>query len=214
MVEGFVRALAAGADAIETGAQDYPELVELIPAAVARAVAEGRLPMARLRDAADRTAALATTPLPQSGGRNSGPVFDHPTGEGDICARCLEVLGALPALHAPLVIECRTPGGMASGELPWSVGAPLAELAPGVEIVHAVTELPLPADRDVVLVVRDPQRIEWQQPMLAAAAGRPGTVVVDCGWPADIAGVPVVRTRGVAPGLLHAAAELLAGGGR
>jgi hypothetical protein len=65
-----------------------------------------------------------------------------------------------------------------------------------------------------VLVVRDPQRIAWQQPMLAAAAGRPGTVVVDCGWPADIAGVPVVRTRGIAPGLLHAAAQLLAGAAR
>jgi beta-N-acetylhexosaminidase len=213
MVEGFVRALAAGADAIEAGAQDYPELVEQIPAAVARAVTEGRLPMVRLRAAAHRTAALATIPLPQSRGRNSGPVFDHPTGEDDIYARCLEVIGELPGLHAPLVIECRTPGGTASGELPWSVGGPLADVVPGVEIVHAVTEMPLP-DRDVVLVVRDPQRIGWQQPMLAAAAGRPGTVVVDCGWPADIAGVPVVRTRGIAPGLLHAAAHLLAGGGR
>ena len=64
----------------------------------------------------------------------------------------------------------------------------------------------LPADRDVVLVVRDPQRVTWQQPMLAAAAGRPGTVVVDCGWPAEIARVPVVRTRGIARGLLALAA--------
>jgi hypothetical protein len=80
--------------------------------------------------------------------------------------------------------------------------------------VHAVTEMPLPVDRDVVIVVRDPQRVEWQQPMLEAAAGRRGTVVVDCGWPADIAGVPIVRTRGIAPGLLHAAAHRLAGGAK
>ena len=129
-------------------------------------------------------------------------------------AGCLEVVGPLPPLHAPLVIECRPPGGMASGDLPWSVGAPLAELVPGAETVRAEAPLALPADRDVVLVVRDPQRIAWQQPILAEAAGRSGTVVVDCGWPAEIAGVPVVRTRGIAPGLLHAAAQLLAGGGR
>ncbi|HVU93366.1 MAG TPA: glycoside hydrolase family 3 N-terminal domain-containing protein, partial [Jatrophihabitans sp.] len=43
MVEGFVRALAAGADAVETGALDYPELVDAVPAAVAAAVDAGRL---------------------------------------------------------------------------------------------------------------------------------------------------------------------------
>jgi hypothetical protein len=34
--------------------------------------------------------------------------------------------------------------------------------------------------------------------------------VVDCGWPADITGVPVLRTRGIAPALLQAAAHTLA----
>jgi beta-N-acetylhexosaminidase len=208
MVEGFVRALGAGADAIETGAQDYPELVEQIPDAVARAVAEGRLSIERLRAAAGQTRLLTSC------GRNLDAERDHTGWEGDIDARCLEVLGSLPALRAPLVIECRTPGGMASGELPWSVGGPLAELVPGTETVHATAAIELPTDRDVVLVVRDPQRVAWQQPMLAAAAGRAGTVVVDCGWPAEIAGVPVVRTRGIAPGLLRATARLLAGGGR
>jgi hypothetical protein len=60
--------------------------------------------------------------------------------------------------------------------------------------------------RDVVLVVRDPVRHTWQLELLDLA-----TVVVDVGWPVDLAtGKPVVRTRGVAPGLLEAAAELLA----
>ena len=64
MVEGFVQALLAGADAIETGAQDYPDLVEAIPAAV---VARGRRRPAdrdRLEDAARRTAAAGRAPAP------------------------------------------------------------------------------------------------------------------------------------------------------
>jgi beta-N-acetylhexosaminidase len=39
----------------------------------------------------------------------------------------------------------------------------------------------------------------------------PAALVVDVGWPAPLPeGLPVIRTRGVAPGLLTAAAELLA----
>jgi hypothetical protein len=65
-----------------------------------------------------------------------------------------------------------------------------------------------------VLVVRDPQRATWQQPMIDAAAAHPrAAVVVDCGWPAELTPVPLVRTRGVAPALLRAAAHTLAAGG-
>ena len=39
------------------------------------------------------------------------------------------------------------------------------------------------------------------------------TVVVDVGWPAEIETVPVVRTHGVAPALLRAAAHTLVSGG-
>jgi hypothetical protein len=55
-----------------------------------------------------------------------------------------------------------------------------------------------------VVVVRDPQRHTWQRELIARA-----TVVVDCGWPAELGDVPTIRTRGIAPGLLRAAAELL-----
>jgi beta-N-acetylhexosaminidase len=207
MVTGFVRALAAGADTVETGALDYPEMVEQLPAAVSRAVADGTLTLDRLRDAATRTRLLTSC------GRTLETERDHTGWEDELFARCIEVVGALPALHAPLVIECRTPGGMASGELPWSLGEPLGELLPGAETARTTEPIALPDGRDVVLVVRDPHRVTWQQPMLAAAAARPGTVVVDCGWPAELAGAPLVRTRGIAPGLLRAAARLLAGGG-
>jgi beta-N-acetylhexosaminidase len=198
MVEGFVGSLLAGADAIETGAQDYPELVEAIPAVAVRAVAEGRLGRARLEDAAQRTAQLAVTPR-----RAAVPAVDD-----EVAARCLEVRGTLPRLDRPLVVECRAPGGMASGVLPWSLGEPLADLLPGTEVVRTDQTIYLGRGRDVVLVVRDPQRNSWQLPMLGRAS-----VVVDCGWPADIDSVPAVRTRGIAPGLMRAAAHTLATGG-
>jgi hypothetical protein len=118
---------------------------------------------------------------------------------------------------------------MASGELPWSIGEPLSRRLPGVEIVEvrgpdaavvAVLRRNTPggtphrgqalagyAGRDVVLVVRDPIRHAWQLDLVRFAS-----VVVDVGWPTDLpAGVPVVRTRGIAPALLEAAAARLAG---
>jgi beta-N-acetylhexosaminidase len=205
MVDGFVEALRAGTDAIETGALDYPHLLDEIPAAVARALDDGRLRASRLEDAARRTAELAT-PAPPA----------DPTARiaDDVAARCLEVIGRLPTLHAPVVVECRSPGGMASGELPWSLGDPLAELLPGTAVVRTDGPHPIDPTRDLVLVVRDPQRVAWQQPMIAAARDHPrAAVVVDCGWPGELPDVAVLRTRGIAPGLLRAAAHTLAVGG-
>jgi beta-N-acetylhexosaminidase len=203
IVDGFVRALAAGADAIETGAGEYPELVGEIPRAVEQALRDGRLTEDRLADAVRRTQDLAAPPSAVPGEVS------------EVAAGCLEVLGALPTLDRPLVVECRPPAGMASGPLPWSLAAPLAELVPGTDVL---TVEAAPADlmqraagRSLVLVVRDPQRQTWQQELLAVAARHPSAVVVDAGWPADLNGLPVVRTRGISPGLLTAAARVLSG---
>ena len=78
MVPGFVRSLLAGAHAIETGALDYPELVDEIPAAVLRALDDGTLTLETLTEAARRTAALATPP-------DAVPT----TTDDSIAARCL-----------------------------------------------------------------------------------------------------------------------------
>jgi beta-N-acetylhexosaminidase len=203
MVDGFVQALQAGADTVETGALEYPELVEAVPAAVLAALESGRLDRTRLEEAARRTASLAVP----------APLAPVPTLDAGVATRCLEIRGQLPSLHRPLVVECRTKGGMASGDLPWSVGEPLAELVPGTTVVRTDEAVPLDGHRDLVLVVRDPDRATWQQPMIEAAKHHTRAVVVDCGWPAEISGVPVIRTRGIAPGLLRAAAHTLAVGG-
>jgi beta-N-acetylhexosaminidase len=212
MVEGFVRALTAGADAVETGALDYPELVDAIPRAVAAALDDGRLTLDRLRDASRRTAELATA------GDPAAP-FDARVVDS-VAARCIEITRALPRLHAPLVVECRPPDGMASGALPWSLAEPLARLVGGTEGVAAGSAEDVAAigaragERSLVVVVRDPDRHAWQDAAVTLADGRPGSVIVDVGWPALLTGeTPVVRTRGVAPDLLRAAAAALARGG-
>lgn len=219
MVAGFVRALLAGADAVETGAADYPELLTEIPDAVLAAVHAGRLPVRRLQDAARRTASLASRPA------TTEPA--PPADEADLARRCIEVRGALPALRRPLVLECRTENGMATGALPWSVADRVLARAPGAEAL-VLTGPADPgelrqaaAERSLVCVIRDPSRHPWQWPVIEAATahartGQP-TVLVDVGWPTELpaeltgpAGLPIIRTRGIAPGLLAAAAELLA----
>jgi beta-N-acetylhexosaminidase len=208
MAGGFVGALAAGADAIEWGAGEYPDLLDEIPLAVQAALDAGWLTAARLEDAARRTAALARW-------APTGPPADRKAIEL-APARCLEVVGPLPRLERPLVVEARPPGGMASGELPWSLAEPLARCLPDVEAV-AITGadgLDALADRAsgraLVVVVRDPHRHPWQRALVDLAGRHPGAVLVDVGWPAPDLPAPLVRTRGVAPGLMVAAARLLA----
>lgn len=209
LAEGFVRAVGAGADAIETGAMDYPSLVEEIPGAVEEALRTGQLTIDRLAAASRRTAELAAAGDPTTG-------YDEATAAG-AAARCVETIGTLPALHAALVVECRPAGGMASGALPWSLAERLSPLLPGTDVLSASGPLEesevlgRAAGRSLIVVVRDPSRHGWQQSLIQAARRHPAAVVVDVGWPSEYEpGVPLVRTRGVAPGLLAAAAELLA----
>ena len=213
MVEGFVQALIAGVDALETGAQDYPDLVEAIPLAVQDALRSGRLAEARLVEAAERTARLAAA---AGSVADAGSPVDHAVLDG-IDSKCLEVIGSLPALHRPLVVECRTRPGAASGELPWSLIDELAGLVDGVDglrvdrPVDGGELLRLAAGRSLVVLVRDPDRESWQRQLIDVAARHPDAVLVDAGWPMPaIPGTPVLRTRGVAPGLLRAAAATLA----
>jgi len=207
MERGFVAALLAGADAIETGALDYPYLIDAIPAAVVKAIESGELTYVRLEDAARRTAELA------SPGKDVVP----PVVDG-IAARCVEVVGELPPLTSPLVVEARPPGGMASGDLPWSLARPLAARIAGVEEravedgMQAAEIAAHASGRSLVVVVRDPHRHQWQRALVDVARAHASAVIVDVGWPADLPpGVAIVRTRGVAPGLLQAAADRIAG---
>ncbi|HKC26817.1 MAG TPA: glycoside hydrolase family 3 N-terminal domain-containing protein, partial [Jatrophihabitans sp.] len=206
MERGFVAALAAGADTIETGALDYPHLLDEIPAAVQRALDQGELALDRLQDAAARTAELASAATPH-------PVPPQP----HLARRCIELAGTIPRLPRPLVVEARPPGGVASGDLPWSLADELAARVPGTtrldvhDAGEAAAAIATASGRGLVVVVRDPLRHQWQQVLVDGVRTHPAAVLVDVGWPAPLPeGLPMIRTRGVAPGLLGAAAELLA----
>jgi beta-N-acetylhexosaminidase len=207
MVEGYVAAIRAGADVVETGAQDYPDLIELIPRAVHEAIEDGRLMLERLQEASRRALSLAGAP-------SIAPVNDDLL--ADLGQRCIEITAAVPALDRPLVVECHPPNNMATGELPWSVASRVRALLPRSDSV--IVTGPITADelrasaagRGMIAVVRDPIRYPWQRTVIEVAAMHGNAVIVDVGWPADLPDVPVVRTRGIAPGLLDAAVSVLA----
>lgn len=199
MVEGYLGALGAGADAVETGAAEHPGFIDAVVAAVAAALTGGRLTEERLRDAGRRTADLARPGVAQAAA---------PAGPGVP----VEVVGEVPAVVDPLVLECRPPDGVASGALPWSFGDQLARRVGPVEVRTVTGEEPVPLarGRTTVVVVRDPVRHPWQRDLVERARSTGEVVVVDVGWPGPVVtGVPTIRTRGVAPGLLAAAAAVL-----
>ncbi len=203
MVDGFVEALAAGADAVESGAQDYPELVTAIPLAVDEALRDGRLTTARLEAAAENTARLGHRPRTDERAT---------LGEADGPAT-IEIIGRLPRLVRPLVVECCPPDNMASGDLPWSLAEPLAERIDDVVGRRVSQAVDLELDgRSLVLVVRSPMLYPWQYDLAKLAATQGDSVIVDVGWPDDdlLGGAPVIRTRGVAPMLMRATADALA----
>jgi beta-N-acetylhexosaminidase len=153
--------------------------VTAIPQAVQRALDDGTVTDQRLRDAAMRTGELAV-------GRPAerADVSDLRAGGrlAEIAARCVEVVGQLPAVRRPLVLEARPPDGMASGALPWSFATALRERVLDTVAVEAHDAEQVSAalrdtdGRCVVAVVRDPALHTWQQALVAAS-----DIVVDLG---------------------------------
>ncbi|MEU4619107.1 glycoside hydrolase family 3 N-terminal domain-containing protein [Actinoplanes sp. NPDC023801] len=102
-----VAALAAGADLLCIGAVVDLELVEAVAAEIAAATGDGRLPLARLEDAAARTAALAVaSTLPAPTGEDRTPV-DIRTAKDVLAAGDALAAGAILAAGAVLAAEGR-----------------------------------------------------------------------------------------------------------
>lgn len=180
--EGAVGALLAGADAICIGGESADAaVVERLVTAIGRAVRSGRLPVARLRDAAHRVVRLASWA--------GGPAVEQPlTGPGvEAATRAVRVGGEVRLSGPPLVLELHDEPTIASGTVPWAIGQPLAERLPGTVVVRLspADADPLPAldrhpDRPVVLAVRGLRRRAWQREVVREVREhRPDAVVVD-----------------------------------
>ena len=169
-------------------------------AALVAAVEDGRLPLARLEEAAARVRALAA--------------WAHPTAEGapsrdiglDAARRALYVRGRPAAGPAPFVVELVPQANIAAGDLAYG----LAELWPGADGIRLTSaddagDVARRADgRPVVLVVRDAARHAWQRELVERL---PDAIVVETGLPAgrDAA----IETYGAGRVNLEAAIEAL-----
>jgi beta-N-acetylhexosaminidase len=136
-----VRALKAGADALCIGGAAFEaDALDAINAAIVAAVASGDLPLERLAEAAERTAALGTDPAPAT----VGPV-DRRLGL-EAARKALRVTGEPRLDGPPLVVDVETEPTIAAGPMPWGLGAHLAELVPGTRAMTAG-----PDDLDAIL---------------------------------------------------------------
>jgi beta-N-acetylhexosaminidase len=187
--QGAVDALVAGADALCIGGESTgPEIVERLVRAITSAVRSGRLPAARLLDATHRVGMLASWTAGEA----------TPTAEDGVGAeaaqRAIRISGDVRLPEAALVLELHDEPTIAAGEIPWAVGAPLAERMPGTTVVCLTPEagdleplLSHHAERPLVLAVRGLRRRPWQRAVLAQARElRPDVVVVDHELPGDV----------------------------
>ncbi len=150
--------------------------------AIVGAVRDGRLPEARVHEAAARVRATALD-LPAGSGAP-----DRALGRRAAAAALL-VEGDAPALRAPVtVVDLRPAWNIAAGPSPFTLADALRPLLGEVRAIvldSAGTGPDVPADGgSLVVVMRDAGRFEWQQACCAAlVAARADAVVVETGLP-------------------------------
>jgi beta-N-acetylhexosaminidase len=176
-----VRALAAGADLLCVGAEVDHDVVEAVLAEILAAVRDGRLPLARLEDAAARTAAMATwaaTPR---------PALAHDADLGLAAARrAVRIEGSLTELGSPLVVQLVSGYSIAEGKVPWGL-APHLDGTEQVEVVAAEASPEAIADRagarPIVVVGRHTHRFPASRTLIERLAAAHPVGVVEMGWP-------------------------------
>jgi beta-N-acetylhexosaminidase len=227
--QGAVLALAAGVDALCVGGESLVAgQVESVAAGIVEAVRDGRLPAGRLEEAADRVDGLARRC--RDGLLAAGRQPDGRPGDAgaEAARRALEVSEVVPLAAPPLVAELAEPGSIPAGDVPWAVGAALAALVPGTEVLSVPAGLDggsgdEPAEvaagvvrwargRPLVLSARSTRVGHPARAVVAAvAAARSDAVLVDHGLPGPPLPLPTVRTWSASRASAQAAAEVLAG---
>lgn len=195
--EGAVRAIAGGADALCLAGIEERHVVEDIRRALAAAVRDGRLPEARLVEAADRvrrTVAFATSAASAPGATGAGRAGGGAGSDRDIglavARRAVRAEGDVRVGSRPVVVQLSPTPNIAVGVVPWGVAVALRDLGAEPALVE-VTEATAGADplagcdgRPVVLVVRDAHRFAWQRSVVERVlAARHDAIVVEMGLP-------------------------------
>jgi beta-N-acetylhexosaminidase len=233
--EAAVRALAAGCDLLCIGSENTDAQLDEIVRAIEAAIATGRLPGARVREAAARVRALGATALPVP----STPAVVEPRHDEAELARLAAAFDVSDAARTRLaaapsvgtVVRIDTAANIAIGVAPWG---PFAASSAGEErtwfedaAVVAVSGLaplaepPASLQGPVLVIGKDLHRHPFAVAAIdALRAVRDDVVTVDMGWPADDRAVADIATFGasrlvgaalidlVAAMLSHAPAEV------
>ncbi|MFC7432396.1 MULTISPECIES: glycoside hydrolase family 3 N-terminal domain-containing protein [unclassified Agrococcus] len=179
--EAAVRALAAGCDLLCLGTATGPQGMDAIEAAVLAAVADGRLPEERVRDAGRRVHALAAAspaPLPLD---ELGDVVDDELGR---IAATFSVTDAGSAWlgrvrgdrRTATTVRIERAANIAAGAVPWDPFAASVVVEPGA--------VPTLEPGPVLLLGKDLERGDESRATVEGLRERHDALVVDLGWSA------------------------------
>ncbi|MGZ4393958.1 MAG: beta-N-acetylhexosaminidase [Gaiellaceae bacterium] len=181
--DGAVLAIAAGADALCLGHDLFEDDVRAIRQALVEAVHTRRLPEERLAEAAASVERAGRWTLERPAATAPQPAVGL-----EAARRALRVEGSVELTRPALVVELVPEATIAAGPAGHTFGEILAARRPGTEhlVIHHPTELPR-GNRQLVVVIRDTHRHEWEREVAQSLAE--GAIVVDVG-------VPVWRPQG------------------
>jgi beta-N-acetylhexosaminidase len=225
--EAAVLAVTAGVDLLCLGRDTDEAMYHAVRAAIADAVASGRLAGGRLEEASSRVASLRArlaTALGAQGsgaaaaGSGSGILAGPGVGAGDgvglvAARRALRRSGPVPAaLVDPLIVEVEPEENIAAGRFTWGFErwAAVKRVDPAAgDGAAAGSILAASAGRPLVLAVRDARSVLGL--VVDVLAARPGAVVVEMGVPAwtPPPGTAYLATYGASRVCAQAAAEAL-----
>ncbi|MFG1954349.1 glycoside hydrolase family 3 N-terminal domain-containing protein [Micromonospora sp. NPDC048830] len=177
-----VLALAAGADLLCLGATEDAAVVERVADEICTATRDGRLQVARLEQAVERSTRLAAWTRP-----SPGPM-PPPTRLGyDVARRAVRVDG-IPPSGTPLVVQLFATSTNVQGRTPWGLGPHLT----GVEEIHKVAAQTTAAElrqhaggRPIVVVCRRLRGLAGGPALVETLAADHPVTVVDMGWPSS-----------------------------
>jgi beta-N-acetylhexosaminidase len=205
-----VLALDAGCDLLCIGADVDAALVEACAAGIADAVTDGRLPVARVEQAAARVDELAGWIGRRERTGEGEPGIGYPAARNAV-----RVEGNLAGLAAPLVVQLESDSSIAVGRVPWGLGPHLN----GTEQLRVPATDADPADlraragaRPVFFVGRNLHRLPGAPALIESVAASNPVVVIEMGWPSSWrpAGIRAfVTTYGASRANGRAAAERL-----
>lgn len=224
-----VHALAAGCDLLCIGTGNTAGQLEQIVAAIEAAVASGRLPAERVRDAAGRVRALAPAAAVVPG--SDGAVTDAaasaaPTTLPDLRERIAASFHVAPGVRERLagtgrigtIVRVDTAANIAVGEVPWGPFALVAAPDPARPTPAWLTDtaiVPLDAGTPladaaglagpVLVVGKDLHRHPFAVDAIARLrAARADVVSADLGWPSDDLALADIATFGASRAVAEA----------